>query len=83
MACLEDIHFDPKTKSIKWRIEKTLKVGTQPSVTTMIEKTMVKTVEDNPKKLDSMGIATAYANAHNVDKLTETIDHYKGKMTEN
>ena len=25
---LEDIHFDPKTKSIMWRIEKTLRVGT-------------------------------------------------------
>ena len=27
VACLEDIHFDPKTKSIVWRKEKTLKVG--------------------------------------------------------
>ena len=28
VSCLEDIRFDPKTKSIKWRTEKTLKVGT-------------------------------------------------------
>ena len=29
-----------------------------------------------------MGIATTYANAHNVGKLTETLDQYKGKMAE-
>ena len=28
VACLEDIQFDPKMKSITWRIEKILKVGT-------------------------------------------------------
>ena len=28
VACLEDIHFDPKMKSIAWRTEKTLRVGT-------------------------------------------------------
>ena len=27
VACLEDIHFDPKMKYIVWRIEKNLKVG--------------------------------------------------------
>ena len=43
---------------------------------------MVKNVEDNMKQLDSMGIAISYSNAHNVDKLIETIDHYKGKMVE-
>ena len=37
-------------------------------------------VEAHPKQLDSMGIANAYSNAHNVDKLTETIEQYKGKM---
>ena len=35
VACLEDICFDPKTKSITWRTDKTLKVGTQPPVTTV------------------------------------------------
>ena len=30
----------------------------------------------------SMGVATATANAHNISKLTETIDQYKGKMEE-
>ena len=29
-----------------------------------------------------MGIETTYANAHNVDKLTEHLDQYKGKMAE-
>ena len=30
----------------------------------------------------SMGIASAYANAHNIDKVTETIEQYKCKMAE-
>ena len=30
----------------------------------------------------SMGIANSYANAHNVDKLMENIEQYKGKMAE-
>ena len=30
----------------------------------------------------SMGVATATANAHNISRLTETLDQYKGKMAE-
>ena len=43
---------------------------------------IIKNVEDHPKELASMGIANAYANAHNVDKLMENIDKYKGNMVE-
>ena len=32
--------------------------------------------------MDSMGIANAYASAHNVEKLLENIEQYKGKMAE-
>ena len=32
--------------------------------------------------MDSMGIAYAYANAHNVNNPTESIEQYKGKMVE-
>ena len=39
-------------------------------------------VEEHPKQLDSMGIANAYANAHNVDKITDTIEQYKVKTSE-
>ena len=39
-------------------------------------------VEDKSNQLASMGISTAYANDHNVDKLTKTLDQYKGKMSE-
>ena len=78
VACLEYIHFDPKTKSITWRTEKTLKVGTQPAVTTVTERIVIKKVEEYPKQLASMGIA----NAHNVDRLMENIEQYKGKMAE-
>ena len=82
VACLEDIRFDPKTKSITWRTKKTLKVGTQPTVTTVTERTVMKNVEEYPKQLAFMDIANAYANAHNVDRLLENIEQYKGKMAE-
>ena len=39
-------------------------------------------VEEHPKQLASMGIANAFSNAHNIDKLTETIEQYKVKMAE-
>ena len=39
-------------------------------------------VEEHPKQLAFIGITNAYANAHNIDKLTETIEQYKGKMAE-
>ena len=77
---LEDICFDPKMKSITWRTEKTLKVGTQPPVTVVTEMMVMKNVEEHPKQLAFMGIANSYANAHNIEKLIETIEQYKGKM---
>ena len=49
VACLEDICFEPKTKSIVWKIERTLKIGTQPSITTVNEKKVVRNVEEDPK----------------------------------
>ena len=82
VACLEDVFFDPKRKSIVWKTEKTLKMGTQPGITTVTKKTVVRNVEEDPKQMASMGIATATANAHNISKLTEIIDQYKGKMEE-
>ena len=51
-------------------------------VTTVTKRTVMKNVEEHPKKLGSMGIANAYANAHNVDRLTKNIEKYKGKMDE-
>ena len=77
VACLEDVQFDPKMKSIVWRTEKTMKMGEQPPVTTITKRIVVKNVEDNTKKMASMGIATAYENAHNIDKLTETLEQFK------
>ena len=74
VSFLEDVQFDPKKKSIVWKKEKTLRIGNQPPVTTVTERRVVKNVEDNAKQLASMGIANAYANAHNIDKLTETLE---------
>ena len=82
VACLEDIRFDPKTKSITWRTEKTLRVGTQPPMTIVTERMIMSNLEEHSKQLASMGIANAYANDHNIDKLTQTIEQYKGKMAE-
>lgn len=45
VAFLEDIHFDPKMKSITWRTEKTLRVWTQPPVTTVTERTVMSNIE--------------------------------------
>ena len=82
VACLEYIRFDPKMKSITWRTEKTLRIGTRPTVTTLTERTVMKNVEEHPNQLDSMGIEHAYSNAHNVDRLLENIEQYKEKMVE-
>ena len=82
VACLEDVYFEPKRKDIVWKTKKTLKMGAQARITTVTEKTVVKNIEEDPKQTASMGvaIATAIANAHNISKLTETLDQYKGKM---
>ena len=39
-------------------------------------------MEEDLKGLASISIATAYENAHNVDKLTETLEQCKGKLAE-
>ena len=48
----------------------------------MTKRTVMKNVEEHPKELAAMGIENAYANAHNMDKLMENIEQYKGKMVE-
>ena len=55
-------------------------MGDRPPVTTVKERTIVKIFEDNPKQMASLGIENAYANAHNIDKLTEPHKQLKGKM---
>ena len=57
-------------------------MGDRPLVTTVTKRTVMKNVEDNPNQMDSMGIASAYANAHNIDKLTKTLEQFKCKMAE-
>ena len=51
-------------------------------VTIVTERIVVKNVEDDLNQLPSLGIANAYANAHNIDKLTKTLEQCKGKMDE-
>ena len=82
VACLENVFFDSKRKSIVWRTEKTLKMGTQPEVTIVTKKTIVGNIKEDPERLALMGIATAHANAYNVSKLKGAMDQYKDKMAQ-
>ena len=41
-----------------WRSDKTLKMGTQPEVTTVTEKIVVKNIKEDPEQMVSFGIAT-------------------------
>ena len=74
VACLENVIFYHKRKSIVWRTKNNLKMGIQLEITIVTEKTVVKDVEEDPKQMASMGIAIAHANAHNISKLTKTLD---------
>ena len=55
-------------------------MGTQLEVTTVTEKTVVKDVEEDLVQMASWGVATAQVNAHNISKIKESIDQYKGRM---
>ena len=59
-----------------------MKVGAQPAVTTVTDRTVMKNVEEHPNELASMGNGNSYPNAHNVDRLMENIEQYKGNMAE-
>ena len=59
-----------------------MNVGAQLAVTTVMERTVMKNVEENPKEKACIGIVNAYTNAQNVDRLMENIDQYKGKIVE-
>ena len=74
------IFFDPKKKAIVWRSKKRLKVGTQPNVVTMIEKIVMQCTNQDPVFLTSVNIAAAQANADNIVKLVEDVEHYKEIM---
>ena len=63
-------------------MEKNVRIGNQAPVTTVTERIIVKNVEDNPKQLESLFIANAYANSHNIDNLTETLEQCKGKISD-
>ena len=58
VAKLEDVFFDPKRKSIVWT-KKTLNMGTQPKVTIVTDKMVVKDVEEDPVQMASLGVSIA------------------------
>ena len=77
VAKLEDVFFDPKRKSIVWRTEKTLKTGTQPKITIVTERTLVKDVEEDPVQMASWGVVTEQVNSHNISKLKVSLINIK------
>ena len=81
-AQLDKVFFDPKQNTIVWRSEKTLKVGTQPEVTIVTGKTVIKYVDEDSKQMASIGVETAHVNAYNVSKLKGAVDQYKDKMAQ-
>ena len=80
VASLDKVVFDLKRKSIVRRVEKKLKVGTQPEVTTVTERPVMKGTDEDLPLMASIGVAAAQANAYNVGILKETVDQYKEKM---
>ena len=77
---LEYVFFHPKRKSIVWSIEKTLKIGTQPKITIVTKRMVVKDVEEDMVQMASWGVATAQVNTYNVIKLKGEVDQYKYNM---
>ena len=55
-------------------------MGTQLEVTTITERSIMKSTDEDPQLLASIGVAVAQANAYNVDRLKETVDQYKENM---
>ena len=49
VASLDKGVFEPKRKSIVWRVEKKLKVGTQPEVTIVMERPVMKGTNEYPQ----------------------------------
>ena len=80
VACLDKVVFDPLRKTIVQRPEKKLKVGTQPEVITVTEKSVMKGTDDDPQLMALIDVAAAQENFYNVDRLKESVDQYKEKM---
>ena len=73
---MDSVFFDPKKKSIVRKLEKSLKVGTQPEVVTMTDKNVMKGTNQDPMFLELVTVAATQANADNVGKLARNVEHY-------
>ena len=51
-----------------------MKTGTQPKITTVIERTVVKDVEEDLVQMASLRVATAQVNTHNISNIKDIID---------
>ena len=80
VACLDKVVFDPKRKTIVWRSEKKLKVGTQNEVIIVNERDVMKGNDKDPQLMALITIPATQGNSYNVDRLKEITDQYKENM---
>ena len=64
-------------KTILRRLEKRLKIETQPDVIIVAEKNFVEPTNQDPKFLASVSIAATQTNVDNFDNLVEYVENYK------
>ena len=80
MASLDTILFDKNKKRIARRSEKRLKIGDRPVEVMVTERTVMQGTDEDPQLLAMASMATVQANANNVNKLVEDVEHYKQRM---
>ena len=69
VSCLDKVVFNPKMKTIFWRSEKRLKVGTQLEVVTVTKIAVMKGIDKDTKLMALINIAVAQENVYNIDRL--------------
>ena len=67
----------PKEETIVQRLKKRLRTDTRLEVVIVTKNTVVQETNQDPVFLASITVATAQANASNVGKLVENVEHYK------
>ena len=79
---LNTIGFYKTRNTITRRSQKRLKMGMQTDVVTMTENTIMEGTHKDPKFMASVNIAAVQANANNVDRFMEDVEHHKEKILE-
>ena len=80
VACLDTIFYDKTKKTITRRSKKWLKTTTHADVVTVTKNTVMEGTNKHLKFMAYISVAVAQANANNVDRLIENVEHHKEKM---